>query len=92
MKMYNGFKVIKPDEKIVGKVVVVEKEGFRLIEYYINDYDEHKKRELETFEVQPQETSEEYWKVFVKELGVYARMGTACIEEEVFKILQKESP
>lgn len=87
MKMYNGFKVVKSDEKIVGKVVEISKEGFKLVEYYVNEYNTYDKRELETFNIQIQENPEETWKEFNKKLGNYIRLGSAHLEESVVSML-----
>lgn len=87
MKMYNGFKVVKSDEKIVGKVVEISKEGFKLVEYYVNEYNTYDKRELETFNIQIQENTEETWKEFNKKLGNYVRLSSAQLEESVVSML-----
>lgn len=97
MVKINGFKVIGPTEVVVGKVVELSKEdlkeestvNFRLVEYYVNEYQTYLHRNLATFAIDPQKNVKDYLKTFKKVLGEHARISEVFVEKSVMELFTK---
>ena len=87
MTISNGLQVIGRTEKVYGKVVEVSEKGFKVVEYYDNEYATYMKKDVAIFNIQPQDNSEDYWDEFKKELAKYADLNSVYIEEPIVYML-----
>ena len=89
----NGLKVIGPSKVVIGKVVELPEDGsnleFKLVEYYVNEYNKYLNRTIDTFYVEPHNSSQEYIKEFKEKLGQYGRLKDIYVEKSVMEILTK---
>ena len=87
MEKNNGFKVIRTDEKVIGQVVEICEDGFKVVKYYMNENNTYSKKDLVTFFIKPQETSKDYWNEFKKELAKHTKLSSVYLEESVVTML-----
>lgn len=89
----NGLKVIGLREVVIGKVVELPEDSsnleFKLVEYYVNEYNKYLNRTIDTFYVEPHTSSKEYMKEFKEKLGQYGRLNDMYVEESVMEVLTR---
>ncbi len=88
----NGFKVVGPTEVVIGKVVEFEGNStdiFKLVEYYINEYNTYLNRTLATFSIGPHDLPKDSLKEFKESLGRFTRINNVFVEESVMQFLTK---
>lgn len=92
MLKINGFKVVGPTEVVIGKVVEFEENStdtFKLVEYYINEYNTYLNRTLATFSIGPHDLRKDSLKEFKESLGRFTRINNVFVEESVMQFLTK---
>ena len=93
MVKINGFKVIGSSEPVIGKVVQLSEGNipteFKIVEYYINEYQTYMSHVVDTFVVEPQNSSAGYVKAFKETLGQYVRIKDVFVEEEIIQLLMQ---
>ena len=94
MIVINGFRVIGKTEPVLGFVLEVSENNcieFKLVEYYINEYDKYLNRQVATFSIIPLGNKPaERWESLRRELGHYVRFDNVYIEEELANFLNME--
>lgn len=95
MIKFNNFRVVGMTEIVVGVVVETADDGltFKMVEYYINEYNNYLNREIGKFTISPKDTSvKERWKAFKKELGQHVRLKDVYVQEDVVNFLNTQVP
>ena len=91
MFKYNGLRVIRQDEQVIGQVVKFKDLGFEIQRYYINEYDTYVYETVTTFKLPiGPKTSKEFWKAFKKELkDNVSSLKDVYIEDEIAEMLDE---
>ncbi len=90
----NGLKVIGLDERVIGKVVEMSasEAKFKIVEYYINEYENYMNRTIDTFTIEPQNSlsAKAYLKAFKEELSKHTRLKDVFVEDTVMEFLMND--
>ena len=91
MFVYNGLKVIRQDERVIGKVVKFKDLGFEVQRYFVNEFGVYDYEVETTFKLPiGPKTSKEFWKAFKKELkDNVSSLKDVYIEDEIAEMLDE---
>lgn len=90
MTEINGFKVLGSTEVVIGKVVEFSSDDvqrFKVVEYYINEYNTYLHTTIATFDMKPIDSSKDLLQDFKKILGNYVRVNDVYLDETTMEFL-----